>query len=464
MSAPTLRDYQNNGVTAIRAEFARGMKRVLYTAPTGSGKTVLFSYIVESAAQKGRRVIIVGHRQEIIDQIDEALDRLGLDHGIIAASRPDRLKIGSPVQVASVATLARRIEMFGEPDLLVIDEAHHALANTWLRIIAASPRAAILGVTATPERLDGKGLCDVFETLVLGPSVADLIKQGFLSEFAAFAPEKTVDLSDVRTRAGDFALEQLSDKMTARVVIGSAVDDYKKRCDGLPAIVFCVDIGHSRLVAERFCQHGYRAMHVDGDTPSDQRRNIIDGLSDGRLQVVTNCGLISEGVDVPVVAGIIMLRPTQSLALHMQQIGRGLRPGKERAYILDHAGNCYRHGLPDAEHEWSLDGREKKKKEDKANVRFCKACGALNPMAAWECRECGSTLRQKKQYIEQVMTPLNEISFNDLATVDFGRAMRWAGMSQERLLIVAKARGYKKGWVWHRLREMREKMERMERR
>jgi DNA repair protein RadD len=279
--APALRPYQEKGVAEIRQAFAGGARRVLYVAPTGSGKTVLFAYVVAGAVARGNSVVIVGHRQEIVDQIDGALDVLGVAHCIIAAGHPET---PGPVQVASAATLVRRLGNHAAPDLLVLDEAHHAVAGTWEKIIAAAPEARILGCSATPERFDGKGLSDVFETMVLGPSTAELIGQGFLSRFTAFAPDRSPDLAGVRSRAGDYAIEQLSQAMSRRIVIGAAVDEYARRCAGAPAIVFAVDIAHSQLVAERFAERGYRAAHVDGDTPADERRSMIAALGSGELQ------------------------------------------------------------------------------------------------------------------------------------------------------------------------------------
>ena len=355
---PELRNYQEQGVADIRARFTDGARRVLYQAPTGSGKTVLFGFITQNAAARGNRVVILGHRQEIVDQIDTALTDLAVPHGIIAAGYPEIPD--APVQVASVATLVRRLDRLQNLDLLVVDEAHHAVAGMWRKIIATVPDAKVLGVTATPERLDGKGLGDIFEVLVLGPTVGDLIP-AYLANFVTYAPVRDPDLSAVKTRMGDFATDQLADVMSDTVVIGSAVEEYARLCPGAPSIAFCVDIEHSKLVAERFAKAGYRAAHVDGDTPKDERRDLIRALGTGEVQILTNCGLISEGLDVPGVVGAILLRPTKSLALYLQQVGRALRPapGKAKALILDHAGNTYRFGLADAPRAWSLDGRAK---------------------------------------------------------------------------------------------------------
>ncbi|MCC6780926.1 MAG: DEAD/DEAH box helicase [Hyphomicrobiales bacterium] len=446
-----LRPYQERDIAAIRATYANGAHAVLYQAPTGSGKTVLFSFVVAGAAARGNSVCILGHRQEIVGQISGALDEIGIPHGMIAAGAP---MAEAGVQVASVATLARRLRRVRPPDLLVIDEAHHAVAGTWRKIIAAFPEARILGVTATPERLDGKGLGDVFDELIIGPAVAELIEAEYLSRFTVYAPDRAPDLSGIRTRMGDYAVDQLASAMSAGVVIDAAVDEYQRRCDGAPAIVFCVDIKHSQLVAARFAARGYRAAHLDGDTPADERRRIIAALATTEVQVVTNCGLISEGLDVPNVTAAILLRPTQSLALYLQQVGRAMRPspGKARALILDHAGNVYSHGLPDAPRDWSLDGRARAG-SGAAPVRRCPECGAINALAARTCSECGTALRQPTAYTEAI-APEPLVPIEQLVVMTYREALTWAGSDERRLRHVALARGYHQGWVWHRLREI----------
>jgi superfamily II DNA or RNA helicase len=458
-AAPELRWYQARDVERIRAAFGGGHRRILYAAPTGSGKTVLFVYIVERAVARGNRVCIVAHRLEIVEQISAALTALGVPHGIIMAGRP---MTDAPVQVASVMTLVRRLEAGFAPDLIVPDEAHHVVAGSWLKIIWAAPGARVLGVTATPERLDGKGLGDVFEHLVVGPSISELTPE-FLAPFLAYVPEDPPDLRGVRTLGGDYRPDELAETMGRTVVIQSAVDEYKQLVDGAPAIVFCVDIRHSRMVAERFREAGYRAEHVDGETPSDRRRALIAALGSGELQVLTNCGLISEGVDVPVVKAAILLRPTKSLALYLQQVGRALRPapGKERALILDHAGNVMAHGMPDDPRGWSLKGREKKNGKAAPSYKRCPDCGAVNSMAARSCGGCGHEFRAivvPYQEIESKLIPGKRLPMTAerIARMSYHAAIGWAGGDERKLHQVAQARGYKAGWVFYRMQEFAE--------
>ena len=258
-----------------------GGSSLCYVLPCGGGKTVVFAYLVAAAAAKGKRVLILAHRIEIIEQIAVALDSFGVSYGLIA---PDAEATDHNVQIASVATLARRLDSWRDRfDLVVIDECHHAVAGSWSKIIASQPRAKFLGVTATPERLDGKGLSDVFELMVEGPTIAELIELLHLfSRFVAYAPAAEVDLSGARTRGGDYAIEDIRSAMGG-VVIGAAVDEYLRLCPGVPAVAFCVDIAHSQQVAARFRAHGVRAQHLDGDTPAAERRRLIAALGTGDL-------------------------------------------------------------------------------------------------------------------------------------------------------------------------------------
>ncbi len=249
--------------------------------------------------------------------------------------------------------------------------------------------------------------------------------------------------------------------MSTGVIIETAVDEYSRLCPGAPAIAFCVDIAHSELVAAAFCARGFRAAHVDGETPRDERRRLIAALGTGELQVLCNCGLISEGLDVPTVTAAILLRPTKSLALHLQQVGRVLRPapGKDRALILDHAGNTFCFGPADAPRGWSLQG--KAKSETVLQLR-CDGCGALVPVESIFCPECGTVLREPareriaalRQHQEIRTGPL--IETDRLAAMSYRQALRWGGRDEHRLHQVARARGYKPGWVFYRLQDIAE--------
>jgi DNA repair protein RadD len=440
----------------MRRAYGAGSSRICYQLPTGGGKTIVFSFIVASATRRGRRVLILGHRQEITDQVSAALTAMGVSHGIIAPGYPATTWA---VQVASVATFARRLDPSALPfDLIVIDEAHHATAASWRAILAAYPEAKVLGVTATPVRLDGKGLDDIFDQMIIGPDVATLTDGGFLVPSTFFTPLRLPNLAQVRTRAGDYALDQLSAKMSDRTLIGRAVKDYKERCAGVPAVAFGVDRQHSEKIAEAFREAGFKSAYVDGETSKDERKRRIAALGTGELDVLANCGLISEGVDVPAIGAAILLRPTQSLGLFLQQVGRTLRPspGKTRAIILDHAGNCLRHGLPDAPRQWTL-GASKSKMKERHDLRRCEACGAVNRPAPF-CSNCGSppkpaTPSALELWLELTGTPGLAA---ELRAMSYPEVVAWSD-TPERARMAEMVRGFKRGWAWHRARELEER-------
>ena len=459
MSVPiVLRPYQEKAVADVRRAISDSSKRVLLVSPTGSGKTVCFAYIVAHGVARGTRILILAHRQELLDQAEGALTIAGAPYGVIAAGQPET---DAPVQLASVATLARRLGRWSDQfDLVVLDEAHHTVARSWAKVIASQPRARILGVTATPERLDGRGLAEQFDALIEGPTVAELIAGKWLSPFVVFEPTAAPDMSAARVRAGDFMIEDQREAMDG-VIVQSAVDERQRLCPDDPTLVFCVDVEHSKEVAQRFREHGATALHVDGETPAAARRAAIAALGDGGLQIITNCSLFGEGVDVPNIGAVILLRPTASLALHLQMIGRSLRPapGKDRALILDFAGNCSRHGLPDAPHAWSLDAKPRRpcERPDGPRLRRCKACTALNRAAALECSECGADLRTiaERREIEIALREAQRRETEDaVARMQKYERYAWAGADVDRLQVVARVSGYRLGWVYFRLKEL----------
>ena len=347
MTAPTLRDYQLDGFKQIRDAYAEGVQRVLFVLPTGGGKRIIFTHILAGAARRGKRVLVVCHRQEIFEQAEASVALADVEYGKIA---PGCSETDLPVQIAMVATLAqlKRLERWaGKFDLVIVDECHHSVAGSWARVIASQPRAKVLGVTATPERLDGRGLREQFDEMVIGPSTGDLIKAGWLAPFVVYEKTEAPDMSAAKIRGGDYAAEDARAAMGG-VVIQSAVDEYRRICPDVPTLAFCATIDHSQEVAERFRRHGVRAQHIDAETGASERRSAIAGLTDGSLDVITSVNLFGEGVDVPVLGAVLMLRPTASLALYLQQVGRSLRPAPGKvAKILDFSGNVARHGLPD---------------------------------------------------------------------------------------------------------------------
>lgn len=464
-----LRPYQQQAVDGIRASLRNGKKAPLLVLPTGGGKTIVFSYIAANASARVKRVLVLVHRIELMRQTSEKLHTFGVDHGLInPLFTPTYWK---PVQVASVQTLVRRLNKLAAspPDLIIVDEAHHATAGTWRTIINAYPNALVLGVTATPCRGDGTGLGadagGMFDDLIVGPQVSDLIAGGFLVAPKVYAPLERLDLSGLRTRMGDYEKAELEQVVDKPKITGHAVEHYAKLCPGAPAVAFCVSIKHAEHVAEQFKAAGFRAVALDGSHDDDYRKRILKGLATGDVQVVTSCDLISEGTDIPAIGAAILLRPTQSLGLYLQQVGRALRPceGKDHAVILDHVGNVLTHGMPDDFRSWSLDGEQKKRRGEKSEptirVNQCEQCFAVHPPAP-ACPHCGHVRHVEDRAPDQVEGTLKEVSAEHAALIRRQKAAEVAkARTREELEAVAKARGYKPGWVQHIMRE-RERRER----
>jgi superfamily II DNA or RNA helicase len=435
-----LRDYQETGLTDIRAAFGSGHRAPLYVAPTGSGKTALFSMIAHGAAAKGNQVMILSHRVELVDQISAALDRSATPHGFIAAGYPTH---AAQCMIASVATLIRRQNDASEPNLIIVDEAHHARAKTWEGVLSHWPRAKLLGFTATPVRTSGEGLGKIFDCLILGPTVADLTPQ-YLAPARVWAPP-SIDTSGLHTVAGEYIASESEERANKPSVTGDALSHYRKHADGKAALAFCVSVKHASDVAAYFRDAGYSAVMLKGGMDRQLRRDAIADFRVGKIQIVASCDLLTEGVDFPGAHVGIILRPTQSLGLWRQMCGRILRPceGKEYAYILDHAGNCKRWGLPSDEPEWTLTmDEERRKKKASVSVRVCPKCFAASSARALSCSNCGEQF---------AVAPRSMIEEKDGELVEITPEMiekKRERQTQGRMQTIEELRDYcrKRGW------------------
>lgn len=473
----TLRDYQAADVERLRASLRQGKRAPLYVLPTGGGKTVVFCYIGQQATVKGKRVFVLVHREELLLQTSRSLEGLGVDHGLIAPGFTPAPR--APVQVASVQTLVRRLDKITPPDLAIIDEGHHAVAGSWRKILGAWSDAVALGVTATACRLNGAGLGiaagGVYDDIIIGPSIGDLIADGYLTAPQCFVPPSLLDMEGVRDSGGDFAPGETAKRVDKPTITGDAVKHYSKICPGQPAIAFCASVAHAEHVAAQFRAAGYRAQSIDGTMHDRERRAAIAALGSGRLDVLTSCEIVSEGTDIPVVAAAILLRPTKSLALFLQQVGRALRPVypaglplgtraerlaaiaasiKPRAFILDHVGNIDRHGLPDEPRDWSLAGETAKRKRSRIaiagpDIRQCPACFAVHPPAR-VCPACGHEYEPQLVQPRQVAGELKPITEEQAAAIRQRAALRQGrAKTLEELKEYAQAKGYKPGWAEH---------------
>lgn len=374
-----LRGYQLDALQQLRDKIRAGIKRLLLISPTGSGKTVIASEMVRLAISKGNRVLFLAHRQELVLQAVARLASNNVTAGVIMAGHKPT---SSPVQVASVQTLIRRDHPIA--DLIIVDEAHHATAASYNKIIEKYPAATVIGLTATPFRTDGSGLGTLFQDSVRVATIEDLTKRGYLVP-ARYWAHNNPDMSKTKKARGDFDLTGFKTEL-----LGDPIESYRLVGNGARAIAFCVNVEHAKLLAFQFNMAGIPAESLDANTKTEDRLKILAEFASGAITVLTNCGILGEGYDCPAAEVVIMVRPTLSLGLYLQQIGRVLRTagGKTEARVIDHAGNVERHGFIGDPPADLTAGIKKSKKKAGPSVRTCPKCYAVMKSSAKECEAC----------------------------------------------------------------------------
>lgn len=362
----TLRPYQLKLIEKIESAW-QSRRRIMLQLATGGGKTVIFAYLARKFAEQGQGVLVLAHREELILQAQEKLEAVaGVPVGVIKAGFPTH---PYELQVASVQTLIRRKNK-PEADLIIVDEVHHAVSKTYTTILEFYPNAKILGCTATPCRIDGQGFQWLFDELICGPSAAALMdglrgddedwgEDGkYLSGYRLFSTTKTVDTSKTKTTNGDFNPNALTKAVGAQIEPCDVVGEWKKHAQGLRTVVFAVDVLRSQQYAQEFQNEGILSEHLDGKTAKDERKNILNRFTNGEIQVLCNCGIVSEGFDLPAIECVQVVRPTKSTSMWLQMLGRGLRimPGKKYAVFIDHTQNRRYLGGPEDYRRgaWSL--------------------------------------------------------------------------------------------------------------
>ena len=444
-------DHQAVSIAEIRQSFRNGVMAVLWYLATGGGKSWAAAFMILEAIARGKRCWFIVHRRELIKQTERVFAQLGIDYGVIAAGRtPSPHKLA---QICSVGTLSKRIDTLDKPHLVIQDECHHLPCKSWSDVLAKVGRCYMVGLSASPVRLDGRGLAEYFGAMVRGPSIRELIEQGYLSRFRTFAPP-TVDTSGLHSRAGDYITSEATALMDKPAITGSAVDEYRKLCDGKRAIVFCVSIEHSKHVAQQFRDQGYAAVHIDGTFADEVRDAAIADFERGAIQILCNVDLCGEGLSINAIECVILLRPTQSLGLYIQQVGRGLRtwPGKTHLTILDHVGLTQKFGLIDEPREWALTySEDKKKKTASVNVRVCGGCWAASPARALRCSNCGKEFPvAARSELEEREGELVEITAETIAK-RAARVEQGRSETIEQLTEVGRKRGMRDpaGWARH---------------
>lgn len=439
-----LRPYQNDLVEQVREAWREGYKAPCIVLGCGGGKSCIVAEIARRTTWNGKRVLFLVHRRELVDQIFRTFVRWGV--------------LMDLCEIGMVQTFTRRLNKLQKPALIITDENHHSLAQSYKRIYEHFSDVPRVGVTATPVRLNGDGLGDVNDKLIIGVSTKWLIENHCLAPYDYYAPD-IADLTELHTKMGEYVTSDIEKAMIKKAVFGDVIRYYKQLADGKKAVCYCSSIKHSEKTAEAFRQSGISAAHIDGSTPKQERDKIIADFRNGSVTILCNVDLISEGFDVPDCECAILLRPTHSLTLYIQQSMRCMRykPNK-RAVIIDHVGNYARHGMPDDDREWTLEKKKRNKiqqeKEQAAKVLQCPECfftfsPELSDGGRKICPHCGYMFPNKARTIEvQEETKLIKV---------VGFKLDYSGPEQcqsyAELVEYAKQHGYKRGWAFYQAKK-----------
>lgn len=428
-----LRDYQVESINATRNEFRTGKKSPCVVLPCGGGKTVCFAFMADQhiKIKTDNFVWFLVHRRELIDQTERTFRDFGIP--------TERVLIGM------VQTVSRNTDKYQRPTLIIFDECQHATAKTWTRIINAFPDVPVVGLTATPARTDGTGLGAVFDSLVLGPSAEELMEKGYLCKYDYYAP-KTTDIFALKNRGADYDMQDLSEQFMKSKIYG----DVKKYLDPRrKTIIYCPSIELSKQLAAQLPG----VVHFDGNTPDKQRAEIVRRFRDGEISALSSVDLIGEGFDVPDCDAVLLLRPTKSTILYIQQSMRCLRPAPgKRAVIYDMVGNCFRHGLPTETREWSLTGRitcKNESAEPDILVRQCKSCLRVYSGTGRICPYCGEEQPKTRREIEQD----EKAELERIEKIERRNKRKEQGRAEtlEELIAIGHSRGYKNPVFWARM-------------
>lgn len=469
-----LRDYQQAMTDKARDRLRAKVKRLLMVAPTGAGKTVKAAFMQGRAAQRGQISWFVVHRIEIILRTSETFTALGIDHGIVADGFP--LQPEKRVQICSVDTLVGKLHLLPTPDGIVFDEAHHIVAGNHSRIADCAQDAWKVGITATPERIDGQGLEPFFDEMILGPTPRNLKDRGFLSPFKYFAPGQVDWVGD---EAG-LNRRNTAEFMQNSAVVGDAVDQWGKHAENMRTIGFEMSRKASLATVDAFRSSGIEAAHVDGVMHRDQRREIMTAFRDGEIMYLSQVAIAGEGVDIPGAECALLRYQTNSLTKFLQDCGRVFRPvyepgfdqtaaddiarvmsiaagPKPFAVVLDMGGNAFLHGMPDDDREWSLKGARERRRREKANqgnvvgVRHCPECLMISASTVNVCEGCGHEFAIKYRDPKVVAGELAELKrLEEQRKADLKQRQKqeeWACKTLDDWKRLAERRGYKPGWA-----------------
>ena len=477
-----LRDYQQKMIDLVIQSLKQGKRKIMIVLPTGGGKTAIASELVRRSFLKNKSSIFMCHRQELLDQTYDTYGKNGIIPAFIKGGR--HADYNNPMQIASVNTLIRRLDKYKVPDIMFVDECHHSKASQWNKILSWAEKSVIVGLTATPCRLDGKPLNDMYDVMLQTVTTKDLIKSGHLVPYLYYAPS-VIDTRELVSSNGDYTKKSLEEASFNSKIIGDNIAQYKKIALGKRNVVFAISRKHGMDICQRYNDAGIKAEFLDGETPDRERKNTLNRFRNGETTVLVNVDLFGEGFDLPAIEVVSLLRPTQSTALYLQQVGRALRPckemGKTQAIILDHVNNYRTHGMPDEDREWSLtkEFRAKRNTEkSEVKIKRCPMCFfAHSPSLT--CPNCGYKYSADGKMIQEVAGELALIgsdeykalrereviiadSLSDLVRIEVSRGYKYGWAERQYQLKtginlknsfdgyeeIAKARGYNHSWAW----------------
>lgn len=436
-------DYQQKLIDEARQKLAEKNQGVLIVSPAGSGKSIVIAEIARLTTKKGGQVLFIVHRQELVDQITESFRQQDVNL--------------SQCTIITVGKAKNRLGKFPKPSLIITDESHHSRANTYQKIYEYFADVPRLGFTATPWRMNGKGFADIYSAMVEGPTVKWLIDHHKLAPYTYYS----VNLADADklhfSSNGDFSNKSIDDAL-GKTIFGDVIKTWKRVANECKTILYAHSRKYSAQIAQKFCDAGVKAVHCDSKTPQREREKIMSDFKNGKIKILCNVDLISEGFNVPDCSCVIMLRPTASLVLDIQQSMRCMRyvPNK-KAIIIDHVGNCYRHGLPLSPHNWTLRDRKRKKRR-KANsmsqpIKTCPTCYAVIPAQCKTCPVCGAEIpvenSEMKEERDAKIVKIDQFKFiTDYKKTRYAQMKPGDAKTVEDLYEIAKARGYKPGWAY----------------
>lgn len=461
-----LRDYQQETVDNIYQSMKQGNRRIIVQQPPRTGKTVIMAEIARKTTDKDNRVMFIIHRKEVLAQAESTFEKQGV--------KMDFATMGM------VQTLTRRVNKLVEPQLILIDEAHHALSQSYRRIIDAFPNAYILYFTATPIRTGHNQLDQIADDIIVGKSIKWLTQHHFLAPFHYYGLGD-IDRSKLRKQNGDYSSQSM-DEAISHQIYGHIVQQYQRLANGKQAVVYCHSIESAKKVTEQFTQAEITAAEIDGGTDSKTRDQLVQKFRNQELTILANVNLFTEGVDLPNVDCVIMARPTSSLALYLQFSMRCLNPRKGKtAMIIDHVDNFLNFGLPSSDRNWSeaiitKDKRKTKSSTDNgpaiAQCNYCFGTFYRDQMKNNCCPLCGHELREENKDYKIVNVDLQEIKenqavehrkkmiqqiLNDQVMANVADKSPGQLHTLKELQAYAKLHGYSAGWAWHQFNNRRKK-------